>query len=302
MEMRKYLWPLCILILLFSSCGSSPEEVKRQTRAERARLKTEDSLALKVAVLPTLDCLPIYIGVEQGLFKERGVDVHLRKWNAQMDCDTAMIGGSIEGTVTDLIRGERMKRKGVALRYVAATNTYWQMIANRTTRVNSVSQLGDKMIAMTRYSATDYLTDYYMKGAKTSAAFFKIQINDVKLRLQMLQNNAMDAMWLPEPQATAARQLKNVVLKDSQKDDIRLGVIAFREKAMNDARIHKQVDNFITVYNMACDSINKNGLQHYSELISKYCGVDEETVSALPKLHFPHAQPPRGVDLERARQ
>ena len=242
MEMRKYLWPLCILILLFSSCGSSPEEVKRQTRAERARLKTEDSLALKVAVLPTLDCLPIYIGVEQGLFKESGVDVHLRKWNAQMDCDTAMIGGSIEGTVTDLIRGERMKRKGVALRYVAATNTYWQMIANRTTRVNSVSQLGDKMIAMTRYSATDYLTDYYMKGAKTSAAFFKIQINDVKLRLQMLQNNAMDAMWLPEPQATAARQLKNVVLKDSQKDDIRLGVIAFREKAMNDARIHKQVD------------------------------------------------------------
>jgi NitT/TauT family transport system substrate-binding protein len=302
MEMRKYLWPLCILILLFSSCGSSPEEVKRQTRAERARLKTEDSLALKVAVLPTLDCLPIYIGVEQGLFKESGVDVHLRKWNAQMDCDTAMIGGSIEGTVTDLIRGERMKRKGVALRYVAATNTYWQMIANRTTRVNSVSQLGDKMIAMTRYSATDYLTDYYMKGAKTSAAFFKIQINDVKLRLQMLQNNAMDAMWLPEPQATAARQLKNVVLKDSQKDDIRLGVIAFREKAMNDARIHKQVDNFITVYNMACDSINTNGLQHYSELISKYCGVDEETVLALPKLHFPHAQPPRGVDLERARQ
>jgi NitT/TauT family transport system substrate-binding protein len=302
MEMRKYLWPLCILILLFSSCGSSLEEVKRQTRAERARLKTEDSLALKVAVLPTLDCLPIYIGVEQGLFKERGVDVHLRKWNAQMDCDTAIIGGSIEGTVTDLIRGERMKRKGVALRYVAATNTYWQMIANRTTRVNSVSQLGDKMIAMTRYSATDYLTDYYMKGAKTSAAFFKIQINDVKLRLQMLQNNAMDAMWLPEPQATAARQLKNVVLKDSQKDDIRLGVIAFREKAMNDARIHKQVDNFITVYNMACDSINKNGLQHYSELISKYCGVDEETVSALPKLHFPHAQLPRGVDLERARQ
>ena len=302
MEMRKYLWPLCILILLFSSCGSSPEEVKRQTRAERARLKTEDSLALKVAVLPTLDCLPIYIGVEQGLFKERGVDVHLRKWNAQMDCDTAMIGGSIEGTVTDLIRGERMKRKGVALRYVAATNTYWQMIANRTTRVNSVSQLGDKMIAMTRYSATDYLTDYYMKGAKTSAAFFKIQINDVKLRLQMLQNNAMDAMWLPEPQATAARQLKNVVLKDSQKDDIRLGVIAFREKAMNDARIHKQVDNFITVYNMACDSINKNGLHYYSELISKYCGVDEETVSALPKLHFPHAQSPRGVDVERARQ
>ena len=136
MEMRKYLWPLCILILLFSSCGSSPEEVKRQTRAERARLKTEDSLALKVAVLPTLDCLPIYIGVEQGLFKESGVDVHLRKWNAQMDCDTAIIGGSIEGTVTDLIRGERMKRKGVALRYVAATNTYWQMIANRTTRVN----------------------------------------------------------------------------------------------------------------------------------------------------------------------
>ena len=34
---------------------------------------------------------------------------------------------------------------------------------------------------------------------------FKVQINDVALRLQMLLNNEMDAMLLTEPQATTAR-------------------------------------------------------------------------------------------------
>ena len=59
------------------------------------------------------------------------------------------------------------------------------------------------MLAMTRYSATDLLADYAVDSAKLkSEQVFKIQVNDVNIRLKMLLNNEIDAVLLTEPQAT----------------------------------------------------------------------------------------------------
>lgn len=264
------------------------------TRAERAKQRRQDSLALKVAVLPTLDCMPIYLAKAHGFFDADGLDVRLRMWNAQMDCDTALTGGSIEGAVTDRKRVEYMESKGTALTILGSTNAYWQLISNRTARVKNVRQLGDKMVAMTRHSATDFLTDEALKGVKTTATVFRVQINDVTIRLQMLLNNEMDAMWLTEPQATTARLKKNHVLKDSRQMKQQLGVVAFRTDALKDKRRQQQMAKFVKCYNAACDSLNAKGLQYYADLITTYCKTDGETVDSLPQLKFTHIAFRRG--------
>ncbi|MCH4147311.1 MAG: ABC transporter substrate-binding protein [Prevotella sp.] len=274
--------------LLLMSCGQSYEEKQQMTRAERARLKTEDSLSLKVAVLPTLDCMPLYLAKMHNLFDTLGVSVHLKMLNAQIDCDTALMGGSFEGAVTDIKRVEHMREKGTELEILGNTNQYWQLITNRTARLKEVKQLGDKMVAMTRYSATDYLTDKALKGVKTSASVFRIQINDVNVRLQMVLNNEIDALWLPEPQATTAKLFKNPVLKDSRQMGGPLGVVAFRSHALVDPYRQKQIVLFVKGYNAACDSLNKYGLEHYADLIKQYCNTDDKTIKALPKIKFIH--------------
>ena len=73
------------------------------TRAERQRLHREDSLALKFAVLPTADCMPLFLAKEHRMFDTLGVDVRLRCFTAQMDCDTAFVGGSVELAALHLI-------------------------------------------------------------------------------------------------------------------------------------------------------------------------------------------------------
>ena len=231
--MKKLLISLLALAFLAAACGPSYEEKKRLTRAQQAQLRKEDSLALKVAVLPTLDCLPIYLAKEHRFFDTLKTDVRLRLFNAQMDCDTALANGRVEGSITDLIRGERLQTKGTPLRYVAATNTHWQFISNRTARVKEPKQLGDKMVAMTRFSATDLLTDRVADSVKLDKdRVYKVQINDLSVRLLMLQNNEMDALWLMEPQTTAARLMKHGVVYDTRKEDLQLGVLAFNEKEM----------------------------------------------------------------------
>ena len=289
-----------LIVVLVASCGSSYEEQKKMSRAERARLQREDSLALKVAVMPTFDCLPVFLAKEHVMYDTARVDLRLKYFTAQMDCDTAVAGGSVEGFVSDLVRTERMKREGTPLEYVSSTNAYWQLFTNRKARVKHAGQLGDKMVAMTRYSATEYLTDCALEGVKTSSIVFRIQVNDVNIRLAMLLNNEMDAMWLTEPQATAARVAGNQSICDSRDFKHSLGVVAFRSDAMKDARREAQVRAFCDAYNAACDSLNQRGMGHYADVLKKYYRLDAKTVAALPKMKFGRIEKPRQADVDAA--
>lgn len=297
-----YIASVAVVLASLSACGKSYDEKKRISESARRQDLRQDSLALKIATVPTMDCLPLFVAVDDSMFAKAGVDVRLKRRNAQIDCDTLIRGRHVEGIVSDLMRTERLKRRGLALRYVTATNAYWQMIANRRARVKEVAQLADKMVAITRFSATDYLAEIAIKAAKPKYDVFQVQINDVNLRLKMLINNEMDAAVLTEPQATTARLYKNPVLTDSRDQHLDLGVVAFREACWKDKHRQAQVETFVKVYNQACDSINKNGVQHYAAVISKYMGADDKTIQALPKLQYRHAQPPQPHDVEVARK
>jgi NitT/TauT family transport system substrate-binding protein len=301
MKIRKSYILLLLGVSLLIACGNSYEEQKRISRAEKLRLAKEDSLALKVAVMPTLDCLPVYIMKEQQLYDSTKLDLRLRAFASQMDCDTAVIKNRVEGMVTDLVRANRIMNRGIALRYFSVTNSYWQLIANRTARIRQLNQLGDKMVAMSRFSATDYLTDKALDTVKTKAQVFRIQINSVNIRLHMLLNNEMDALWLTEPQATKARLMGHNVIADSREMNSQLGVFVFREDEMKDERRQKQLKEFTKWYNAACDSINKNGLKAYSEVIRKYMKADEKTINALPKIVFKHASSPLQSDINKVK-
>ncbi|MBR5324856.1 MAG: ABC transporter substrate-binding protein [Prevotella sp.] len=300
--MRKLLIGFSLLVLLVS-CGQSYEETKRLSREQRLKLAREDSAALKVAVMPTLDCLPIFIAKDHQMF-DTAVDIRLKRFTAQMDCDTALMRGRVEGSVTDLVRAERMKKLGDSLTYFTATNAYWLLISNRQARITQLKHLDDKMLAMTRYSVTDLMGDLAVDSAKLKPErVFRIQVNDVNIRLKMLENNEMDAMLLTEPQATQALLQKHKVILDSRKEDIQMGAIVFRGKGMDDQNRKKQMVAFLKGYNEACDSINHYGVRHYRDVIKKYYTVSKQALNALPdSLKFTHATPPRQKDIERAQK
>ena len=271
------------------------------SRLERQRLAKEDSAALKIAVMPTLDCLPLYVAREYKWFCDGKTDIRLKYFTSQIDCDTAILNGRVEGAVSDLVRVARMNKSGAKVKPQIATAAYWQLFTNRNSRIRQLNQLDDKMVAMTRYSVTDMLADHVVDSAKLkSERVFKVQINDVNVRLQMMLNNEMDAMFVTEPQATLARLAKHKVLLDTRKMNWHMGVIAFREKPMKDVDRKRQYDVFVKAYNQACDSINKNGIARYAHLMEKYCRTRSAVLDSIPKTKFPHAVGPREKDVLRA--
>ena len=280
-RVMRRLFLIVAIISLIVGCGQSYEETKRLNQAQRLKLFREDSAALKVAVMPTLDCLPVFVAKERQLF-DTAVDIRLKQFTAQMDCDTALMRNRVEGSVSDLVRAERMMKSGVPIKYWTSTNAYWLLISNR-------QQL---------------LSDMVVDSAKLKPErVFRIQINDVNVRLKMLENNEMDALLMTEPYATQAILAKNKVLFDTRKSDMQMGAFVFRTKGMDDKNRQHQMKVFLEGYNEACDSINKYGVRNYRDVIRKYYVVSEQTLKNLPDtLKYQHATPPRQVDIERAQQ
>ena len=296
MKRINYLLILAVLILV--SCGKSDKELQAERQAQKLAEREDYQKAYKIAVMPTMDCLPAYLLKDSLLYDTAKVDIRLCRFNAQMDCDTAMIGGSVQAAFSDLVRTERLKhRNKVLMHYLTDTNLNWQLIADKDSKLKQLSDLSDKIVAMTRFSGTDLLTDMAVKKAKPKYQVFRVQVNDVLVRLAMLQNHEIDAYWFAEPQITKALSADNNSLFNSEDAGVHLGVVAIMDKV----RRQDEEAAFAAAYDKAVEQINKNGVKYYSALIQKYMKVDESVVRALPDIKYTKIGPPRKANLLMAR-
>lgn len=296
--MKRINYLLILAVLTLVSCGKSDKELQAERQAQKLAEREAYQKAYKIAVMPTMDCLPAYLLKDSLLYDTAKVDIRLCRFNAQMDCDTAMIGGSVQAAFSDLVRTERLKhRNKVLMHYLTDTNLNWQLIADKDSKLKQLSDLSDKIVAMTRFSGTDLLTDMVVKKAKPKYQVFRVQVNDVLVRLAMLQNHEIDAYWFAEPQITKALSADNNSLFNSEDAGVHLGVVAIMDKV----RRQDEESAFAAAYDKAVEQINKNGVKYYSALIQKYMKVDESVVRALPDIKYTKIGPPRKANLLMAR-
>ena len=296
--MKRINYLLILAVLTLVSCGKSDKELQAERQAQKLAEREAYQKAYKIAVMPTMDCLPAYLLKDSLLYDTAKVDIRLCRFNAQMDCDTAMIGGSVQAAFSDLVRTERLKhRNKVLMHYLTDTNLNWQLIADKDSKLKQLSDLSDKIVAMTRFSGTDLLTDMAVKKAKPKYQVFRVQVNDVLVRLAMLQNHEIDAYWFAEPQITKALSADNNSLFNSEDAGVHLGVVAIMDKV----RRQDEEAAFAEAYDKAVEQINKNGVKYYSALIQKYMKVDESVVRALPDIKYTKIGPPRKANLLIAR-
>ena len=297
--MKSKITSLWAVVLLMVACGGNDQPMATDAWS----IWQADSASLKVAVMPTLDCLPLYVAEECGLFDREGLSVTLYPYEAQMDCDTALQNGWVDGMMTDLVRAERLQEQGLPLHYATATALSWQLITSRHARINTLPQLDDKMLAMTRYSGTSLLADLLVDSAGLQPErVFRIQVNDVCVRLDMLRTGVMDALLLPEPQASVALKSDGKRLYDSRQSDLWLGVMVFSQQSMSDSVRHQQVEALLRAYAAACDTLTVTGLAPYKSLIANRCQLNVADLDSLSlDVTFPAVGEPRQTDIDKAK-
>lgn len=161
-----------------------------------------DTTVLRVAVMPAMNCLPVYYAERRGLADSLGLEMELLRYQAQMDIDTAIINGHADIAFTDLIRVARLSKQASPAPFASCNETI-SLISLKTKRVKQVNQMKEQMIAVTRLSATDYWCDKLLDSTRTNYDdIYRPQVNDVRLRAEMLRLGLIDAAMMGEPYAT----------------------------------------------------------------------------------------------------
>lgn len=290
----KYLLLLTAFIIMGCQVSEKDDSLieKRKNKVEEVAYQR----AFKVGVMPTMDCLPIFLLKDSALYNPDDIDIRLKEYTSQRDCDTAMINGRVQAAVTDLVQAEYLKdEKNAVLDYMTETNATWQLMATPTSGIKQVEDLGDKVIGLAFNSVTQYLTIQVISSHSIKNRTYGSQINDIFIRMQMLRNKQLDAVWTSEPQTTQAKILGNKEIYNSTKQDFTPGAIVF----VNAPKVEKR-QAFEDAYNKAVDMINKHPIQYFAPLIKKYMRVDDKVISALPNMVYKRVTPPRRRDIIKA--
>lgn len=235
-------------------CGSC-----NQTKETR---NDNDSTALKLGVLPTMECLPFYYADSIGLFDSLGVDVQLVTFDAAMDADTAFMNGCIDGIVSDLVKACIWQSNGDTAQVAMVGDVRLWLITAPKARLLNVESLKERIIGITRHSSVDYFADKIMSSVKLqSIDLNKPQINNIKLRTLMVDQDQYDGAILPEPFASeaVARGAKRLTgTEDLQVQ--RLLCVLFGD-SISKAR-KEEVEKIHKVYDLAVEKLNADTLSN----------------------------------------
>lgn len=227
----------------------------------------EDSTALKLAVMPTMDCLPFYYADSLGMFDSLGVNIKLITFDAAMDADTAFRNGAVDGIVSDLVKACIWKGNGDSITVVMGCDMNMWLVTAQNARLLKAESLKDKIIGISRHSAEDFFADKILESVKLqSIDLNKPQINKLTLRTLMVDQNQYDGALLPEPFASeaVARGAKRL----TSTKDLRLPTLATVLFADSVLKARKsEIELIAEVYNKAVDAINVDTVSNMLQFI-----------------------------------
>lgn len=152
-----------------------------------------------------MECLPFYYADSMGIFDSLGIDIHLVTFDAAMDADTAFKNQLIDGIVTDMVKACVWEGEGDSLQMVMTGDLNMWLITAPKARLLNVESVKEKIIGITRNSFADYFTDRILSSVNLqSIDLNKPQINNIRIRTLMVNQNQYDGALLPEPFANEA--------------------------------------------------------------------------------------------------
>lgn len=296
LEGGRWVFLLLLLLYLISCNSSSPLSLEEEAQ--------RDSAALHVALMPVEDCIPIYYAQRTGIYDSLGLDLRILTLQAQLDTDTAFMRHHVELAYSDLARAMMMQQDTVSLRAVAAPEGAIYFITARRGRVRQLNQLRERMVAVARHSITDYWSDRLTDTAQLARAdIFRPQINDIRIRTDMICNGTMDAAFLPQPYANEMMLRGNKLHFSTEGQAPKLVAFIAPEQVLADSSRCRQLHLLFSGYEQAVRELNENVRR--DSLIRIYrdiCLLPDTLIDTLITLQprFTSLTTPRASDAEAA--
>lgn len=188
---------------------------------------------LRVGLMPAMNSAPLVVAERAGFFAQEGVTVELELFTSQLNRETALQAGRIDGTVSDLINAIQAWARGFPLRVTSASQGVFSLLGAPAAGPGSLAAwkgAGRKVTTgLIENSTVYYVAERALERAGIDPRTIElVPVAQVPARLELLLAGKVEAAVLPEPLASLAVRRGARRLADSADDDAASGVLLFR--------------------------------------------------------------------------
>jgi len=228
---------------------------------------TAEPVTLKIAVLPILDALPMFVAQEQGYFEEQGVKVEFIPVGSAAERDQIMAAGQADGMINDLVSTLLYNQADTQIQIVSfariATPEFpqYRVLAAGNSGITDVEGLKNVEIGISEGSVIAYTTDRLLEAEGLSPDEIKIiAVPKIPDRLSLLGSGELKAANLPDPFGSLAIQSGAVLIIDDTKyPQYGNSEVSFRKAVIDE---HPQaVRGFLAALEKAIGEINSDPAQ-----------------------------------------
>jgi NitT/TauT family transport system substrate-binding protein len=255
---------------------------------------------LRVGLMPAYNSIPLVVAEKKGLFEEEGVHVELLPFSSQLNRETALQTGAIDGTVSDMINAIQAWSRGFGARVASASEGNFSLLSSPRSTVRTLDDWKRRAPARIRTGLLEssivfYLTENMLTaaGADTTSVEL-VPILQLPARLEMLVAGQIEAATLPEPLATVAEERGAHRLADTEALGPTPGVLLFTRKAV--AEKSREISAFYRAYDRAVREVNDNP-EVYREAIVERCEFPPAVtrLMKMPRFHLSFVPAPADV-------
>ncbi len=283
-------WVLCLLILpLLAACAPAPSR----------------PATLRIAVLPIIDALPMYVAQQEGLFAKKGLTVEFVPVASAPERDQLLSAGQVDGTINEtlavmLFNKDTMQMQVVryALRPTEGYGHFF-ILASGQSGISTPNQLKGVEIGVSQGTVIEYVTERLLRSEGLSAEEIKtLAVPKIPDRMALLASGELKAGVLPDPLASlAVLQGAKIVTDDSSHPEYGFSVISFRKQVIDSQP--EAIRIFLSAIEDATVLLNRDPAK-YTALLSEQKLVPEPLIGKYQVPPFPAAGVPTEAEWNDA--
>lgn len=273
------------LSLLLGACTSAVPATEAAETEAVAKVQTEAPVAteaaaenvgtLKIAVLPIIDTLPMYVAETEGLFAKHGVTIDFIPVASAPERDQLLAAGQADGTINETLSVMLFNKDAVqmqAVRYaLRPTEGYGHffILASAQSGITDAQGLKGIEIGVSQGTVIEYVTERLLQAEGLTADEIKtIAVPKIPDRMALLGSGELAAGVLPDPLASLAVSQGAVkVLDDSTHPEYGFSIYSFRKDVVDTNP--EAVKAFLAAIEEATALINADSTKYTSLLSDK---------------------------------
>ncbi|MCX6082474.1 MAG: MetQ/NlpA family ABC transporter substrate-binding protein [Chloroflexi bacterium] len=276
--MKQSFFFLALITFTLFSCSSIPPTSKTST--------------LKIAVIPVIDTLPIFVAQAEGLFEKNNIKVELIPVASAPERDQIMQAGQADGTLNEtlavmLFNKDKVQIQAVRYGLMATENSgHFFILSSAQSGINDITGLKGVEIGISQGTIIDYVTTRLLESQGFTQDEIKtIAVPKIPDRMALLASGELKAAVMPDPLAAlAVQQGANIIIDDSINPKLGASVISFRKEFL-DAN-PGMIKAFLEAIETAVTLINSDPGK-YSNLLAEHKIVPQPLIGKYVIPKFP---------------